>query len=138
MMEPAPLPRSAAAALVAAGLLGAWGVGAAAWAAHAAADPRVGSLVETASRILLVHAATLVAFAALSGRALAGWPGLGVATAAILIGAGAAVFAGALHASVLDGPRWLAATAPWGGMALIAGWLILAASALAVLFGRRR
>jgi uncharacterized membrane protein YgdD (TMEM256/DUF423 family) len=138
MMEPVPLARSAAVALAAAGLLGAWGVGAAAWAAHAAADPRAGSLVETASRILLVHAATLVALAALSGRDLARWPGLGVAMAAILMGAGAAVFAGALHASVLDGPRWLAATAPWGGMALIAGWLILATSALAVLLGRRR
>jgi uncharacterized membrane protein YgdD (TMEM256/DUF423 family) len=120
------LPRPAALALALGGVLGAWGVASAAWAAHGAPDPRVQSLVETASRLLLVHAVALAALAALSGRV--GSRGLALAT--LLIGPGALVFAGAVHVSALGGPRWLAATAPWGGTAMIAGWLVLAAVAV--------
>lgn len=134
MTDRPDLSRPAVLALALGGLLGAWGVASAAWAAHGVADPRAQVLVETASRILLVHAAALAALAALSGRIGA----RGLALAALLLGPGALVFAGAVHVSALDGPRWIAAAAPWGGTAMIAGWLVLAVAALlAVLRGSR-
>jgi uncharacterized membrane protein YgdD (TMEM256/DUF423 family) len=134
MTERNDLARPAALALALGGLLGAWGVASAAWAAHGAADPRALALIETASRILLAHAAALVGLAALSGRV----GPRGLALASLLIGPGALVFAAAVHASAVDGPRWIAATAPWGGTAMIAGWLVLAGAAvLAAVRGRR-
>ena len=39
--------------------------------------------------------------------------------------AGIAVFSGTLYAMGLGGPRWLGAVTPFGGAALLAGWLLL-------------
>lgn len=39
---------------------------------------------------------------------------------------GAALFAGTLYAMAFDGPRWLGAVTPLGGMAMILGWMWLA------------
>eukprot|EP01111_Echinosteliopsis_oligospora_P008950 TRINITY_DN2529_c0_g1_i1.p1 TRINITY_DN2529_c0_g1~~TRINITY_DN2529_c0_g1_i1.p1 ORF type:complete len:118 (-),score=28.79 TRINITY_DN2529_c0_g1_i1:21-374(-) len=39
---------------------------------------------------------------------------------------GIAVFSGSLYAMVLSGKRWLGAITPIGGLAMIAGWLLLA------------
>jgi uncharacterized membrane protein YgdD (TMEM256/DUF423 family) len=125
-MDRIRISRAAGLALLLAGLLGAWGVAAAAYGAHAGGDARAAGLIDTASRLLLVHAAALAAVAALSARAA----GPALALAALGIGVGAGVFAGALHATALDGPRWLSAAAPWGGMGMIAGWLALAAAGL--------
>jgi uncharacterized membrane protein YgdD (TMEM256/DUF423 family) len=46
--------------------------------------------------------------------------------AAYLLLAGAGVFAGALFALALGGPRWLGAVAPVGGLGLLAGWAMAA------------
>jgi uncharacterized membrane protein YgdD (TMEM256/DUF423 family) len=43
---------------------------------------------------------------------------------------GIILFPGALYGLALNGPRWLGAVAPIGGLAFIAGWLSLAWAAL--------
>jgi uncharacterized membrane protein YgdD (TMEM256/DUF423 family) len=45
--------------------------------------------------------------------------------------AGTVVFSGSLYALALGGPRWLGPVTPLGGTALIAGWVLAAAAALA-------
>ena len=39
---------------------------------------------------------------------------------------GGALFGFSLYAMALGGPRWLGAVTPFGGAALILGWLVLA------------
>lgn len=43
-----------------------------------------------------------------------------------LLGGGALLFAATLYAMALGGPHWLGAVTPLGGVAMIAGWLLLA------------
>lgn len=82
---------------------------------------------ETGCRYALVHAVALVAVGclgmarpALAARlAWAGWAFLG----------GIAIFSGCLLALSLSGIRILGAIVPLGGTALIAGWIVLAATA---------
>jgi uncharacterized membrane protein YgdD (TMEM256/DUF423 family) len=57
-----------------------------------------------------------------------GWPRARLAAPAFL--AGVLVFSGTLYAMALGGPRILGAVTPLGGLAFMAGWLILAWSAL--------
>ncbi|WP_129794224.1 DUF423 domain-containing protein [Sphingosinicella sp. CPCC 101087] len=46
------------------------------------------------------------------------------------LGLGAAIFSGTLYLMALGLPRWLGAVTPLGGALMIAGWMILAWSAL--------
>jgi uncharacterized membrane protein YgdD (TMEM256/DUF423 family) len=46
-----------------------------------------------------------------------------------LFAAGTVVFSGTLYAMALGAPRWLGAVTPLGGLAMIAGWLVLAVRA---------
>jgi uncharacterized membrane protein YgdD (TMEM256/DUF423 family) len=43
-----------------------------------------------------------------------------------MLTAGAVVFSGTLYAMALGAPRWFGAVTPLGGLAMIAGWLLLA------------
>jgi uncharacterized membrane protein YgdD (TMEM256/DUF423 family) len=43
--------------------------------------------------------------------------------------AGTVVFSGSLYALSLSGARWLGVITPFGGLALLAGWLCLASAA---------
>jgi uncharacterized membrane protein YgdD (TMEM256/DUF423 family) len=43
-----------------------------------------------------------------------------------LLVAGTVVFSGSLYLLVLTGARWLGAITPFGGVALIAGWALVA------------
>jgi uncharacterized membrane protein YgdD (TMEM256/DUF423 family) len=116
-------------ALLLGAVLGATGVLAGAFGAHglrsrlAAADLAV---FETAVRYQMYHAAVLVAVAL--------WLEQGVRAplewAARLFGLGVLIFSGSLYALVLSGERRLGAITPLGGVALIAGWLFLAAAAV--------
>jgi uncharacterized membrane protein YgdD (TMEM256/DUF423 family) len=81
---------------------------------------------ETASRYNLVHALAIVAVGllGLSGRSgvalcVAGWAFLG----------GTVVFSGTLYAYGLTGLKWLGAVTPFGGVALLVGWIALAFAA---------
>lgn len=116
--------RDATIFLIIGGIFGASGVALAAAEAHVAGGREVG----TASRMLLFHAPAALALAAASrvgfgrGVRLFGW--------ALL--AGAALFSGDLAARSLLGDRLFAMAAPIGGLAMIAGWLGLAAAGAAL------
>jgi len=47
-----------------------------------------------------------------------------------LFAAGSVVFSGTLYAMALGAPRWLGAVTPLGGLAMIAGWAVLAVRAV--------
>jgi uncharacterized membrane protein YgdD (TMEM256/DUF423 family) len=81
---------------------------------------------ETASRYQMYHALALLAlgFVVVWGRPttaadIAGWAFL----------AGTIVFSGSLSALGLSGVRWLGAITPFGGIALLVGWIALAVAA---------
>ncbi|WMT86029.1 DUF423 domain-containing protein [Pelagibacterium sp. 26DY04] len=109
-------------AIVIAGLLGASGVAAAAASSHAGA-----ALLGPYALIALTHAPAILALA------LAPLPRLfDFSLAALLIGA--VVFCGDLAARHFLGASPLPLLAPIGGLALIAGWLLVI---VAGLFSRR-
>ena len=105
--------------LALAALSGAIAVMAGAFAAHGASS-RAAELLRTGALYQLVHAVAAVA--------VMGHPrGRG---AAILFVAGGALFSATLYAMAFGAPRWLGAVTPLGGLAMIAGWLLLALAAL--------
>lgn len=105
---------------VAAGLIGAAGVGLAAAASHAGGE----ALLRPASTICLAHAPALVALSLVAGRVrFAPLAALGMAV-------GTALFAGDLVARQFLGTGVFPMAAPTGGLVLIASWLILAAGGL--------
>jgi uncharacterized membrane protein YgdD (TMEM256/DUF423 family) len=118
--------------LVLACLFGAAAVALGAWAAHgleAAFGTRAVALVETGVRYQLWHALAMLAALALyriarneRSPADAVW----LARAAQLFALGVILFCGALYVLAFNGPRWMGAVAPVGGLAFIAGWLALA------------
>ncbi len=120
--------------LLAAGLIGATGVALGAFGAHALHAGLVerGMTVpwETAARYQLLHAAALLGLAAwqrqATGAALrrAGW-------AATCWCAGTLLFCGSIYGLAAGGPRWLGPVTPFGGAALIAGWICLMGAAMA-------
>lgn len=82
-----------------------------AFGAHGAAGPQEAEWLRTGGIYQLVHAA-----GALAIMSFARGP-------AILLLAGAAIFALSLYAMALGAPRWLGAVTPVGGSLMIAGWL---------------
>lgn len=106
-------------AAVAAGLIGAAGVGLAAAASHAGGE----ALLRPASTICLAHAPALLALSLAGERLrLSGLGALGMTL-------GAALFAGDLVARHFAGAGLFPMAAPTGGMTLIASWLLLAVGA---------
>ena len=81
-----------------------------------AADPVAGEWWQKAVLYHLVHAAAILA----TGRG-DGSP----SASAWSFAAGIAVFSGSLYAMALGAPRWLGAVTPLGGIAFLAGWLLL-------------
>lgn len=111
--------------LVIAALIGAVGVGLAAYAAHVPG----GGNVATAANMLLFHAPAL-GLVALASALNAGRRWLARAAALVMM-AGLALFCGALALPILAQIRLpLPNAAPIGGTALITGWLIFAIAAL--------
>ena len=104
-----------------AGLSGAMAVAAGAIAAHLA-NAESGETVALAARYQIWHALALLAVAcattALGGRVItaAGW----------LFTAGIVLFCGSLYVEAATGWSAITAVTPFGGVALIAGWLALA------------
>ncbi len=83
---------------------------------------------ETAARYHMYHALAM-AVAALAGRA--GRDRAAVAACACFL-AGIVLFSGSLYLLPLTGQRWLGMITPVGGMAFLAGWGALGATALAM------
>jgi uncharacterized membrane protein YgdD (TMEM256/DUF423 family) len=98
------------------------GVAAGAFGAHALRahlPPDLLAVFETAARYQMYHALALLfasRAASRGGGTAAGW----------LFTAGITIFSGSLYLLALTGVRWLGAITPIGGVALLAGWLMLA------------
>src|SRR5687768_16786722 len=123
--------------LLAAGVLGLTGVAIGAFGAHALKATLIerGMMQawETGSRYHLFHAVALIGVAAWV-RAAAATPGARLMFwTAQLWCIGVVLFSGSLYWLALGGPRWLGPVTPFGGLALMLGWLLLAIAA----FSRR-
>jgi uncharacterized membrane protein YgdD (TMEM256/DUF423 family) len=106
--------------VIIAALLGLGAVAAGAFAAHRIADPATARLVETASRYQMWHALAMLGVAALGLRARpAMWSFV----------LGVALFSGSLYGLAWGAPRPVAWLTPLGGMALLAGWALVAVAA---------
>ena len=101
---------------VAAGLLGLTGVAIGAVAAHALADLHAAVVVERASLYQILHALALLDIASQPGR-------LALAARCAFV-TGIALFCGSLYLRYLGGWPSAGALAPYGGTALMAGWLL--------------
>jgi uncharacterized membrane protein YgdD (TMEM256/DUF423 family) len=111
--------------LLAGALLAAAGVALGAFGAHAlkaTMQPAALGRWETAVQYQMWHAVALVAIGA-NGAARFG-------AAPALLGAGIVLFSGSLYLMALTELRWFGAVTPIGGMLLIAGWGLIAWSAL--------
>lgn len=106
-------------------VLAALGVAAGAFGAHALRArlaPDLLAVFETGVRYHLIHALALLAVAWAATR----WPGQLTHTAGWFFLAGTFLFSGSLYGLSLSGVRALGAITPLGGVAFIAGWLVLA------------
>ncbi len=116
--------------VLAAGILGLTGVGLGAMGAHALKatllERGMFQAWETASRYHLFHAVALVGLAAWLRAGTTGSPTGGPVWAARLWCVGTLLFSGSLYWLALGGPRWLGPVTPFGGVALMAGWLLVA------------
>jgi len=112
---------------------GALAVAMGAYAAHAPAppDPRALGWIETAVRYQMWHALALVAIVALAARP-GGRKSLWLRLAAIGFLAGTLLFCGSLYFMALAGWRAAAVVTPFGGAALVLGWVALAAHGVAL------
>ena len=79
-------------------------------------------IFEVGVRYQMYHALALLAVAWASTQ----WPGNSVSIAGWLFVAGIAVFSGSLYVLAVTGVRWLGAVTPLGGVAFLAGWVVLA------------
>jgi uncharacterized membrane protein YgdD (TMEM256/DUF423 family) len=118
-------------ALGAAGLLGLTGVALGALGAHALKGTLAARGMEavwtTAAHYHLGHALALAALAAWLRAEPAPAPVLRWVTRCWTTGT--LLFSGSLYVLALGGPRWLGPVTPLGGVALLAGWLLLALAA---------
>ena len=93
-------------------------------ALRARLDQHALDVFETAVRYQMYHAFALFVAAALISRGLAH-----ASTAAWAFTAGIVLFSGSLYGLALSGQRWLGPITPLGGIAFLAGWVLLALAA---------
>jgi uncharacterized membrane protein YgdD (TMEM256/DUF423 family) len=115
-----------------AGLSGALGVGFGAFGAHGLRDilaaRGMANIWETAVRYHLLHAVGLFCMALwIRQKASPSYKLLGWAAGTWI--AGTVLFSGSLYGLALGGPRWLGPVTPLGGVAFMAGWLLLVVAA---------
>jgi uncharacterized membrane protein YgdD (TMEM256/DUF423 family) len=96
-------------------------VAAGAFAAHGVTDPTAKELLRTGSTYELAHALAALLCAAL---AAAGMPRARLAAPWFL--GGSLLFSGSLYALALGAPRAVGIVTPFGGLAFLAGWAVLA------------
>jgi uncharacterized membrane protein YgdD (TMEM256/DUF423 family) len=83
------------------------------------------SSYETAVRYQMIHGLAIFIVAWLVSR----WDSSLLSTAGWLFLAGIILFSGSLYIMSLTDQRWLGAVTPIGGLAFLAGWLLVAISA---------
>ncbi len=96
-----------------------------AFAAHALKGRMDADLLasfEVGVRYQMYHSLALLAVAWAQTK----WPGAVLTASGWLFVAGIAIFSGSLYVLSVSGARWLGAVTPFGGLALLAGWLCLA------------
>ncbi len=96
-------------------------VAAGAFAAHGMQDATAKEQLRTGSSYELAHALAVLACAALAG---AGMPRARFAPAWFL--GGSLLFSGSLYALALGAPRIVGVITPFGGLAFLIGWAVLA------------
>jgi uncharacterized membrane protein YgdD (TMEM256/DUF423 family) len=120
--------------LLAAGIFGLTGVGLGAMGAHALAatlaERGMAHAWETGSRYHLFHALALFG-AAIWLRGTANRARKHFLWATRCWVAGILLFSGSLYWLALGGPRWLGPVTPLGGIALMAGWVLVISAAFA-------
>ena len=84
--------------------------------------PELLAAFEVGVRYQMYHALALLAVACGATR----WPSGAMTAAGVLFLLGTLVFSGSLYLLALSGQKWLGAVTPLGGVAFIAGWLVLA------------
>lgn len=100
-----------------------------AFAAHGLKErlsPDMLAVFETGARYQIYHAFALIAAAWAYER----WGGAFVTAAGWLFLIGTLLFSGSLYLLSLTGVRWLGAITPFGGLAFLGGWFLLAWAAL--------
>ena len=112
-----PFPRVLLALAAVSGLMS---VAAGAFSAHAA-SPATAGWIRTAASYQMSHALAVFACAYVADRG-----GRRAAIAAMLFLGGAVVFCGGLYSIALGAPRLFATATPVGGLAFMAGWIVLA------------
>jgi len=100
--------------------LGFMAVALGAFAAHGVADPGAKAWMQTGAQYQLAHVLAAILAVCLPRPA---------SKAAIAFLVGTVVFSGSLYAMALGGPRWLGAVTPLGGVAFLAGWVLLGLAA---------
>ncbi len=104
------------------------GVAAGAFGAHGLKkyfemNPELHPVFKTAVEYQMYHSLALLAVA----WAATQWPGGWIRAAGVLFAGGIVLFSGSLYAYALTGVKLFGAITPIGGLALLAGWLCLAA-----------
>lgn len=89
---------------------------------HFAENPNLKPNYETAVQYHFFHAFALIAVA----WAVSGWDHPALAWAGYLFGAGLVLFSGSLYILSLTGVRTWGAVTPFGGVAFLLGWALLA------------
>jgi uncharacterized membrane protein YgdD (TMEM256/DUF423 family) len=115
-----------------AGVNGALAVMAGAFAAHALQarlEPRLLAAFTTAAHYHLIHAVALGVTALLIGNGPAAARPRALWSARLFLG-GMVLFSGSLYGLALTDIRFFAFVTPLGGVAFIAGWILLALAAL--------
>jgi len=89
-------------------------------------DERALHSFETAVQFQFFHGLALIALALVGLRGIGGrWLWI----AAWLIAAGMLLFSGSIYAKTFGAPPGIVSVAPYGGVAIMVGWLVFAASA---------
>lgn len=117
--------------VVAGAVLGGLAVAAGAFGAHALRgrlDAAMLAAFETGARYQMYHALALLGLAS----AVARWPAAGLGAVGWWFVGGTVLFSGSLYLMAVSGIRTLGAVTPFGGLALLAGWLLLALRSLAI------
>jgi uncharacterized membrane protein YgdD (TMEM256/DUF423 family) len=109
-----------------AALLAATGVALGAIAAHGVSEPAAAQAIERASTLQLIHAVALLAL----GLTMTSLTNRYLVVGRWLLLLGIVGFSGAIYAKYLIGIASLGAMAPYGGMSLILGWMLIAVGAL--------
>ncbi|MGE0651145.1 MAG: DUF423 domain-containing protein [Alphaproteobacteria bacterium] len=132
-MNASPLSRTALAAIAFAALAGGAAVALGAAAAHGV-SPQHARLAETASFYALFHAPAMIVAALAMDRMAGTWARRLAGLATLIFALGIVLFAGALGMLAFGINTH---TAPFGGLALIGAWVVLAIAALVGLCARR-